>query len=127
MPRLSYRSEAMSFIANPSASIFNELFLPGSIGELPSRSVGPEPEMNSTTGIAFVVSCGKSRVLWIAVSAGTASIEAGGEEGCCPDKEQAIRVIPIAVRMCRLSLHLSSRHRDFRQGTIRETGRRLRV
>src|SRR5262245_48658240 len=61
MPRLSYLIEAMPWAASASASSLYELFLPFSSGEFPSRSVGPEPAMISTTG-TFRSDDGTSRV-----------------------------------------------------------------
>src|SRR5947208_1905363 len=109
----------MPFDANPSASISSELFFPGRIGELPLRSVGPEPESNSTTGIALLVSFGSSSVLCKVLSAGAAAT--GG--GSCATAATAVRALLRARiradRMCRLSLHLSYRAHDFRHGADR--------
>src|SRR5258706_385659 len=117
----------MLFIASPSASIRSELFFPGNIGELPSRSVGPDPEMNITTGICFALSFGRRSVLCSDVSTGTTSRTGGDEEGCCPKAAEVTRRAAKVARMCRLSLHLSSRSHDFRQGAIPDNERRLRA
>src|SRR5437762_181691 len=108
----------MPFDANPSASINRELFLPGSTGELPLRSVGPEPDSSSTIRIGLLVSFGSSSVLWSVLSAGAAAT-GGGDAGCCAIAAEAMRASIRADRMCRLSLHLSYRPHDFRHGADR--------
>src|SRR3954465_11518963 len=105
----------MPFDASPSASIRSELFFPGRIGELPLRSVGPEPESSSTIGIGLLVSFGSSSVLCSVLSAGAAAT--GG--GSCATAAEAMRARIRADRMCRLSLHLSYRPHDFRHGANR--------
>src|SRR5215510_5074300 len=49
-PRLSYRTEAIPCAANPSARYFRLLLAPLIAGELPSRSVGPEPAIINAIG-----------------------------------------------------------------------------
>src|SRR5688500_15120626 len=79
MPRLSYRSEAIPFAARPSARSLRLLLAPGRSGELPFRSVGPEPEMRSTTGLR-VEDDGSSSVPWRTPDV---VVSVTGDSGCC--------------------------------------------